>query len=97
MNTHNGIDWEIVGGALALLFYPFLLVVKLIGYYTSRSRDAKLRESGLLPATGQATLADVERLIRAGQRTTAIRCYREIYHCGLAEAKKAIDDLHIAA
>jgi ribosomal protein L7/L12 len=42
-------------------------------------------------------MADVERLVQAGQHVAAIRCYREIHHCGLAEAKKAIDDLHVAA
>lgn len=42
-------------------------------------------------------MADVERLIRAGERIAAIRCYREIHHVGLAEAKKAIDDLPIAS
>ena len=42
-------------------------------------------------------MLDVEQLVRAGQRILAIRCYREIHHVGLAEAKRAIDDLHIAA
>ena len=53
--------------------------------------------SGILPAAGTATMADVERLVRAGERIAAIRVYREIHHVGLAEAKKAIDDLHFAA
>ena len=60
-------------------------------------RAASDRRSGLLPPAGQATMADVERLVRAGQRIYAIRCYREIHYCGLAEAKKAIDDLQITA
>ena len=60
-------------------------------------RDAAYRRSGLLPAAGQATMADVERLVRVGHRILAIRCYREFHHVGLAAAKKAIDDLHIAA
>jgi hypothetical protein len=45
MNIQSGNDWAIVGGALALLFYPFLLVVKLIRYFISRRqkrRDEKL-------------------------------------------------------
>ena len=58
-------------------------------------RDAVYRRSGLLPAAGQATMADVERLVRTGNRIVAIRCYREIHHVGLAEAKKAVDDLQI--
>ena len=59
--------------------------------------DAANRRAGVLPAAGTATMADVERLVRAGERIAAIRVYREIHHVGLAEAKKAIDDLHIAA
>ncbi len=58
-------------------------------------RDAAYRRSGVLPAKGQATMADVERLVQADQRILAIRCYREIHHAGLAEAKKAVDDLRI--
>jgi len=76
--------WIIIG---------FAGVVALAFIFTSR-RDSKLQESGLSPAPGQATMADVERLVRAGQRIAAIRCYREIHHVGLAEAKKAIDDIH---
>lgn len=59
-------------------------------------RDAAARRSGLIPPKGQATMADVERLVRSGERIVAIRCYREIHQVGLAEAKKAIDDLHPA-
>ena len=60
-------------------------------------RAASDRRSGLLPPAGQATMSDVERLARTGQRIYAIRCYREIHRCGLAEAKKAIDELHPVA
>jgi ribosomal protein L7/L12 len=51
------------------------------------------RRSGLLPKVGQATMADVERLVRAGERILAIRCYREIHKCSLQDAKRAVDDL----
>jgi hypothetical protein len=60
-------------------------------------RDATYRRSGHLPAFGTATMADVERLVQDGERIAAIRVYREFHHVGLAEAKKAIDDLHVAA
>jgi|HubBroStandDraft_4_1064222.scaffolds.fasta_scaffold389116_2 ribosomal protein L7/L12 len=46
-----------------------------------------------LPPDGQATMADVERLIRGRQKIGAIKCYREIHRVGLAEAKKAVEDL----
>ena len=39
-------------------------------------------------------MADVERLVREGQRIAAIKVYREIHNVGLAEAKKAVDELH---
>lgn len=58
--------------------------------------DVLLRRSGLLPAPGQATMADVERLAQSGARIAAIRVYREIHHVGLAEAKKAVEELHIS-
>jgi len=50
----------------------------------------------LLPAPGKATMADVERLVRAGEHLAAMRCYREIHPVSLAEAQKAIDDLQNA-
>jgi len=73
--------------------YSFGLLVAAFVFVSLR--DAAYRRSGLLPAAGQATMADVERLARGGHRILAIRCYREIHHVGLAKAKKAIDDLHI--
>jgi ribosomal protein L7/L12 len=78
----------IVIGLVAIVAFAFI--------FTSR-RDTALRRSGVLPATGQATMADVERLVRSGDRIAAIRVYRVVHHVGLAEAKKAIDDLHAAA
>jgi hypothetical protein len=56
-------------------------------------RGLARRRQGILPPAGQATMADVERLVRAGERLAAIRVYREINHVGLAEAKNAVDDL----
>ena len=62
-----------------------------------KCRDAAYRRSGLLPAVGHATMPDVERLVRSGQRILAIRCYREVHHVSLVEAKKAVDNLRIAS
>jgi ribosomal protein L7/L12 len=55
------------------------------------------RRSGLLPPPGQATMADVERLAKSRQLVWAIRCYREIHRCGLAEAKRAVETLYPVA
>ena len=72
-------------------------IVALAALFISQ-RDSSLRRSGVLPPAGQATMADVERLVREGQHIHAIRVYREIHpHVGLAEAKKAVDDLRDAA
>jgi hypothetical protein len=60
-------------------------------------RYVKLRRSGMLPKPGQATLADVGRLVAAGERAHAVGCYRRIQSCTLAEAKRAVDELYPAA
>jgi ribosomal protein L7/L12 len=72
-----------------------LVVLVLVSQAVVRLRVYAMRRAGIYPAAGQATMADVERLVRAGQYIWAIRVYREIHDVGLAEAKKAIDDLHI--
>ena len=59
-------------------------------------RYLRLRRSGILPERGRATLADVGRLVAAGERAYAVGCYRRIQNCSLAEAKKAVDKLYPA-
>jgi ribosomal protein L7/L12 len=60
-------------------------------------RIAALRRSGLYPAPGRATMADVKRLVEARQSIWAIRCYREIHpQVSLKEAKRMVDKLIIA-
>ena len=54
---------------------------------------AAARRSGIYPEHGKATMADVERLLRLGNRPWAIRCYRELNKIGLAEARKAVDEM----
>ncbi len=87
------------GTTLMTILYIFLglAALALLVQGTVMLRVSALRHAGIYPAPGQATMSDVERLKRAGQRVWAIRCYREIHHCGLTEAKKAIDDLHVTA
>jgi hypothetical protein len=78
---------------------PFWFGLVIIGIliagfiFISQRNLRSARRSGLLPKFGQATMADVERLVRAGERILAIRCYREIHSCSLQDAKKAVDDL----
>jgi ribosomal protein L7/L12 len=75
------------------------LVVMLTGAIAlfGQLRVSAARRSGLLPAAGQSTLADVERLASLGEKVWAIRCYREIHSCGLAEVKRAVERLHPVA
>lgn len=56
-------------------------------------RISKLRHSGLYPQPGQATMADVVRLQKAGMTVCAIRCYREIHRCSLRQGKEAVENL----
>jgi hypothetical protein len=68
-------------------------------HYDYCGPDKRLRPAeqslppGLLPSPGTATMADVERLVRAGEDVLAMRCYLEIHRVGLPEAQKAINDL----
>ena len=59
----------------------------------NRRRADTLRQSGLLPARGQGTSADVERLVALGKRIDAIKVYREIHGTDLKSAKEAVDRL----
>lgn len=55
------------------------------------SRKLKARRSGLLPPKGCGSDADVERLVRQGERLLAIHLYREIHGGGLKQARLAVD------
>ncbi|HEY1173163.1 MAG TPA: hypothetical protein VGH19_17470 [Verrucomicrobiae bacterium] len=58
------------------------------------NQKRQLRSQGIYPQAGQASMADVERLVKMGHRIEAIVCYRELFpHAGLAEAKEAVDAL----
>jgi hypothetical protein len=59
-------------------------------------RIQALRRRGIYPAKGRATTADVERLLKAGHRIWAIRCYREIHDVELATAKAAVETLRVS-
>jgi|HubBroStandDraft_2_1064218.scaffolds.fasta_scaffold428793_2 hypothetical protein len=82
--------WDILGIIVAVMALAFIVMS-----WRNSWRNLVIRRSQILPLAGQGTMADVERLVRAGERIAAIRVYREIHHVGLAEAKKAVDDLHV--
>ena len=53
----------------------------------------KLRSQGLYPSPGSGTDADVQNLVRANQKTLAIRLYREIHGVPLKQAVHAVKQL----
>lgn len=84
-----------------MLFYDFIFIVfalvTLVIQGLTHLRLAALRRTGVYPARGQATMSDVARLAREGRRVWAMRCYRELHHSSLREAKQAIDALNLKA
>ncbi len=78
--------------ALIWLFSAGVAIV-LVHYGFTMLRLSKLRRSRLYPKAGQASMADVERLLKSGSPTWAIRCYREIHGCSLRQAKEAVQNL----
>ncbi|MGB9108909.1 MAG: hypothetical protein WCC39_09500 [Telluria sp.] len=49
-----------------------------------------MRRAGRYPQRGEATMADVERLLDRGANGYAVRCYREIHRCSLRQASEAV-------
>ncbi len=74
---------------VAGIFFAIFVIL----YVLASIRTASDRRAGILPPAGQGSMADVERLIQSGEKISAIRVYREIHHCGLAEAKQAVDQI----
>jgi len=50
-----------------------------------------LRVRGLYPEEGKAKDEDILRLLKAGEKIMAIKCYRELHGLGLKEAKDAVE------
>ena len=57
----------------------------------AKRRLKDLRVRGIYPREGMAGDKDVLRLLQAGEKIMAIRCYREIHKVGLKEAKDAVE------
>lgn len=56
-------------------------------------RIMALRGKGLYPKVGQASDADMMRLLQNDHRILAMRCYREVHGCSLREAQAAVAKL----
>jgi ribosomal protein L7/L12 len=78
--------------ALVAVVVVFVIIFLLVSL-----REWFAKQTGVLPRAGTATMADVERLKLAGQKIWAIRCYREVHKCGLAEAKRAVESMPMSA
>ena len=79
------LSWIILGLAVAIATV-FILRLR---------HDPVVSQPGILPREGKVTASDVESvesLVKAGRKIDAIRCYREIHHCSLVEAKDAIEN-----
>jgi len=73
------------------LWLTLILVLLVIGGQLIVSFQlAALRRTGQYPMRGKAVMADVERLLKSGERSWAIRCYREIHACSLRQARNAV-------
>ncbi|MRW83101.1 hypothetical protein GJ698_03220 [Pseudoduganella sp. FT26W] len=69
----------------------FIIVLLVFGaYLVGKLRLVALRRAGRYPMPGQAVMADVERLLKSGERSWAIRCYCEIHACSLRQARDAV-------
>lgn len=83
-----GMGWSLITAILAgLIIVPGLLL---------RLSDRNLRRaraSGLYPAPGTGSDAQVAALLARGEKILAIRLYRELHGGGLKEAKEAVEAL----
>ena len=66
-----------------------------ISYNAMRIRSLRLK--GLYPEPGKATMQHVENLISTGNKTLAIKAYREVHGVSLKQAKEAIENIVNAA
>ena len=77
------------------VFFFFLIGVAFIFNARQQKAIARARADGVYPQPGAGTDADVERLLRAGQKIWAIKLYREIHACGLKDAKEAVERISL--
>jgi ribosomal protein L7/L12 len=83
---------------MTILIYAVIglsLAAVVIAYNAMRIRQLRLK--GLYPEPGQATMQYVESLISTGNKTLAIRAYREVHGVSLKQAKEAIEKIINAA
>ncbi len=77
---------------LLILAAGLLLGAVLAQAYASL-RIRQLRKQGIYPQPGQASDADVMRLLSSGYKVEAIRCHREVHQTSLKVARQAVESL----
>ncbi len=85
MNT-SGSPLVIIVGIVAVV-----VVLAFVANALSAKKVQGLRSRGVYPQEGQAKEQDVLRLLQAGEKIMAIKCYRELHGVGLKEAKEAVE------
>jgi ribosomal protein L7/L12 len=69
-----------------------LVVILLLAANISNARRVQgLRVRGLYPEEGKEKDDDVLRLLKAGEKIMAIKCYRELHGLGIKKAKEAVE------
>jgi hypothetical protein len=74
------------------VFLFCLVAITFMGVIQNRKiRD--LRSKGLYPREKMETEEDVARLIKLGEMTLAVRCYRSLYGGSLKAAKQSVESI----
>jgi len=68
-----------------------LAVVVATATVKTQRKLKSLRARGVYPEAGAETDDDVRRLLDAGEKIMAIRCYRAAHEVGLKQAKAAVE------
>ena len=78
-------------GIAIFVVVALAVVVATVATAMAKKKVSVLRARGLYPEEGKAAESDVVRLLQAGEKIMAIRCYRALHNVGLKEAKDAVE------
>ncbi len=86
--TAAGVPWKVSAGVLAgLLLLPAGLLAR------QQQKLRRARSEGLYPPTGGGNDEHVRALIARGEKSLAIRLYRELHGGGLKDARLAVEEM----
>jgi ribosomal protein L7/L12 len=68
-----------------------IAVVLLLGFLSRRGERADSKPTQIRPGGNSPTAADIDALLRAGQKIEAIKLYRQLHGVDLKAAKDVID------